>query len=163
MSKEACFYWGFGGCHFSWTGLGPTQKGRTWFSAKNPRGQSSRFSCGTGGGPHGQSQIINLVIGVVPCPSRIADATRVKVGACGPKLTHGLFCRAPLAGRSKASLPVPLQSTRALPARQARMFLPREGAPAGAWRANHALQRMARSRHCWQSNITGSPSLSLGR
>jgi hypothetical protein len=27
---------------------------------------------------------------------------------------------------------------------------------------NHALQRTAQSRYCWQSNIAGSPSLSLG-
>ena len=33
-----------------------------------------------------QTQVINLVIGVVPCPARIADATSDRVGACGTKL-----------------------------------------------------------------------------
>ena len=36
-----------------------------------------------------QSQMINLVIGVVPRPSRITHATSDRVGACGAKLLNG--------------------------------------------------------------------------
>ena len=36
-----------------------------------------------------QTQVINLVIGVVPRPSRITHATRDRVGSCGTKLLNG--------------------------------------------------------------------------
>ena len=88
-----------------------------------------------------QTQVINLVIGVVPCPSRITHATSDRVGACGTKLTHG-FHETPLAVRSTASLPVRAQFTSAARTWQARLFLPREGLPACNWFANHALQRL---------------------
>ena len=38
-----------------------------------------------------QSQVINLVIGVVPRPSRITHATRDRVGSCGAKLLNGFY------------------------------------------------------------------------
>lgn len=38
-----------------------------------------------------QTQMINLVIGVVPRPSRITHATSDRVGACGTKLLNGLL------------------------------------------------------------------------
>jgi len=53
---------------------------------KNPTRPGRKSSCGTGGGPHGQSQVNNLVNGVIPRSSRITDATKVKDGACGTKL-----------------------------------------------------------------------------
>lgn len=52
-----------------------------------------------------QTQVINLVIGVVPRPSRITHATSDRVGACGAKLLNGLL-KTPVAGRPTASLPV---------------------------------------------------------
>ena len=36
-----------------------------------------------------QTQMINLVIGVVPRPARITHATSDRVGACGAKLLNG--------------------------------------------------------------------------
>jgi hypothetical protein len=45
-----------------------------------------------------QSQMINLVNGVEPCPSRITHATNDRVGACGAKLLNG-FRETPVAGR----------------------------------------------------------------
>ena len=51
-----------------WVGRQDNTKRPSWFLAKNPRGRSGSFSCGTGGGPHGQSQMINLVNGVVSPP-----------------------------------------------------------------------------------------------
>ena len=65
-----------------------------------------------------QSQMINLVNGVVPCPSRITHATNDRVGACGAKLLNG-FDETPVAGRPTASLPVRVQCTRPLGLRQA--------------------------------------------
>ena len=38
-----------------------------------------------------QTQMINLVIGVVPRPARITHATSDRVGACGTKLLNGLL------------------------------------------------------------------------
>ena len=55
-------------------------------------------------------QMINLVIGVVPCPSRITHATSDRVGSCGAKLLNG-FIKSPVAGRPTASLPVRTQFT----------------------------------------------------
>jgi hypothetical protein len=52
-----------------------------------------------------QTQVINLVIGVVPRPARITHATSDRVGSCGAKLLNG-FNRTPVAGRPTASLPV---------------------------------------------------------
>jgi len=115
-----------------------------------------------------QTQVINLVNGVVPCPSRIADATSDRVGACGTKLTHG-FKVTPLAGRSPASLPVHAQFTKTARTWQARLFLSREGSPAGDWFANHALQRTPRRAFGLFDNVWPAPrparaeSLSLGR
>ena len=51
-----------------WVGRQDNTKRPSWFLAKNPRGRSGSLSCGTGGGPHGQSQMINLVNGVVSPP-----------------------------------------------------------------------------------------------
>ena len=59
-----------------------------------------------------QSQMINLVIGVVPCPSRITHATSDRVGSRGAKLLNGFF-KSPVAGRPTASLPVRAQFTTA--------------------------------------------------
>ena len=85
-----------------------------------------------------QSQMSNLVIGVVPCPLRITHATSDRVGSCGAKLLNG-FNETPVAGRPTASLPVRAQSTRAARTRQARKFLPRKGSPAGDWSAPEKL------------------------
>ena len=82
-----------------------------------------------------QSQMINLVNRVVPCPSRITDATTDKGGARGAKLLNG-FRKTPVAGRPPASLPVRAQCTSTARTWQARLFLPREGSPAGDWFAN---------------------------
>lgn len=65
-----------------------------------------------------QTQMINLVIGVVPCPSRITHAASDRVGSCGTKLLNG-FLKSPVAGRSTASLPVRAQFTTAPQLRQA--------------------------------------------
>ena len=134
MREEACFYWdSCKGC-FPHAVMQTTQKDRTWVSQKIPRGQSGRSSCGTGGGPHVQTQMINLVNGVVPRPSRITHATSDRVGVCGAKLLNGFF-ETPVAGRPTASLPVRAQFTNAARTWQARMFLPRKGPPAGGWSA----------------------------
>ena len=85
-----------------------------------------------------QSQMINLVNRVVPCPSRITDATTDKVGARGAKLLNG-FRKTPVAGRPPASLPVRAQFTSSARIGQARLFLPREGSPAGDWFAPEKL------------------------
>src|SRR5204863_8929903 len=102
-----------------------------------------------------QSQMSNLVIRVVPCPLRIADATSDRVGACGAKLLNG-FNEIPVAGRPTASLPVRAQSTRAFGPRQARKFLPRKGSPAGDWPLLSRLKRWwghpaARAPVAWRS------------
>ena len=89
-----------------------------------------------------QSQMSNLVIGVVPRPARITHATSDRVGACGTKLLNG-FNETPVAGRPTASLPVRAQSTRAPGPRQARMFLSRKGSPAGDWSAPDKLGAQA--------------------
>ncbi len=89
-----------------------------------------------------QTQVINLVNGVVPCPSRIADATSDRVGACGTKRHERVQMNT--SGRPVyASLPVRHQFTSGAGTWQALKFLPREGAPAGDWFAIHALQRLA--------------------
>jgi len=75
-----------------------------------------------------QTQVINLVNGVVPCPLRIADATNDRVGAYGTKLLNG-FVKTPVAGRSTASLPVRAQFTSTARTWQALKFLPRKGRP----------------------------------
>ena len=85
-----------------------------------------------------QTQVINLVNGVVPCPARIAVATNDRVGACGAKLLNG-FDKTPVAGRPTASLPVRAQFTSTAQTWQALLFLPREGLPAGNWFAPEEL------------------------
>ena len=85
-----------------------------------------------------QSQMINLVNGVVPCPARITHATNDRVGSCGTKLRNG-FLRTPVASRPTASLPVRAQCTSTAPTWQAHLFLPREGLPAGNWFAPEKL------------------------
>jgi hypothetical protein len=77
-----------------------------------------------------QTQMINLVIGVVPRPTRITHAASDRVGACGAKLLNG-FKQTPVAGRPTASLPVRAQFTSTVRTWQALLFLPREGLPAG--------------------------------
>ena len=59
-----------------------------------------------------QSQMINLVIGVVPRPIKVTHATSDRVGACGAKLLNG-FVKSPVAGRPTGSLPVHAQFTTA--------------------------------------------------
>src|ERR1041385_6717622 len=67
-----------------------TQKGRTWFSAKKSHAAESVQSVvEPEAGRTFQRQMINLLIGVVTCPSRIADATSDRVGACGTELLNG--------------------------------------------------------------------------
>ena len=75
-----------------------------------------------------QSQMINLVNGVVTRSLAATDATNDRVGACGTKLLNG-FKQTPLAGRPTASLPVRAQFTRERRTGQARLFLPRKGPP----------------------------------
>ena len=115
-----------------------TQKGRTWVSQKIPRGQSGRSSCGTGGGPHAQSQIINLVNGVVTVALRPRTPPVIRATRAGPSSMNG-FKRTPVASRSTASLPVRAQFTSAARTGQALLFLPREGSPAGDWFAREKL------------------------
>ena len=55
-------------------------------------------------------QMIHLVIGGVPWPSRITHATSERVGSCGAKLRNGCL-KSPVAGRPTASLPVRTQFT----------------------------------------------------
>ncbi len=95
-----------------------TQKGRSWCSQKIPRGQGTDQVVEPEAGRRIQTQVINLVIGVVPCPSRITHATSDRVGSCGTKLLNG-FKRTPVAGRSTASLPVRAQWNRSARTRQA--------------------------------------------
>lgn len=132
MSEEACFYWDFcKGC-FPHAVMQTTQKGRTWVSHKTPCGQSGRSSCGTGGGPHGQSQIINLVNGVVTVALRPRTPPMIGSTRAGPSSMNG-FKRTPVAGRPTASLPVRAPFTSTARTWQALKFLPREGSPAGDW------------------------------
>ena len=56
-----------------------------------------------------QSQMINLVIGVVPRPSRITHATSDRVGACGAKLLNGF--KRNTSGRPAYSFPSGSPST----------------------------------------------------
>ena len=88
-----------------------------------------------------QRQMNNLLIGVVPRPSRIATATSVRFGARGTKLTHGLNSHHWLAG---LQLPFRFNAKRAQTweSAQARKFLLDAGPPAGGWGANQALQRL---------------------
>ena len=91
---------------------------------KAATGRGGKPSCGTGGGPHGQSQMFNLVNGVVPSPARIADATNDNwVGACGTRLLNG-FKQTPVAGRPTASLPVHTHFTTRPLAGKSSQFLP---------------------------------------
>jgi len=133
MREEACFCESFGRSCFQPAALAATQKGRSWFSAKTIHAAKSADQVEEPeAGRMIQSQVSNLVIGVVPRPVRITHATTDRVGACGAKLLNG-FNETPVAGRPTASLPVRAQSTRAFELRQARMFLPRKGSPAGDW------------------------------
>ena len=142
MREEACFYWdSCKGC-FPHAVMQTTQKDRTWVSQKIPRGQGGRSSCGTGGRPHGQSQIINLVNGVVTVALRPRTPPMIRATRAGPSSMNG-FKRTPVASRPTASLPVRAQFTSTVRTWQARLFLPREGLPAGNWFANHTL----RTRH----------------
>lgn len=85
-----------------------------------------------------QTQVINLVNGVVPCPSRIADATSDRVGACGTKLHERVQMNT--SGRPVyASLPVRHQFTSGAGTWQALKFLPRKGSPLGDWFAPEEL------------------------
>ncbi len=74
-----------------------------------------------------QTQMINLLVGVVRRPTRITHATSDRVGACRAKLLNG-FIKSPVASRPTASLPVRAQFTSAARTWQARLLLPREGA-----------------------------------
>ena len=85
----------------------------------------------------------NLVNRVVPRPLRITDATTDQVGARGAKLLNG-FKQTPVAGRPTTSLPVRAQFTSTARTWQARLFLPREGPPAGDW---FALEQNALDSH----------------
>ena len=139
MSKEACFCGSFGRSCFQPAAVAATQKGRSWFSAKKSHAAKSAHQVEEPeAGRMIQSQVSNLVIGVVPRPVRITHATSDRVGACGAKLLNG-FNQTPVAGRPTASLPVRAQSTRAARTRQARMFFPRKGSPAGDWSAPEKL------------------------
>ena len=83
-------------------------------------------------------QMSNLVNRVVTRSLAATDATTDQGGACGAKLLIG-FNETPLAGRTTASLPVRTQFTSAARTWQARLFLPREGSPAGGWFALEKL------------------------
>ena len=77
-----------------------------------------------------QSQMINLVNGVVTRRLGATDATNDRVGACGAKLLNGLVSTI---GRPAYSFPSgspPNQPKRAKLGKP-RMFLPRKGPPAG--------------------------------
>jgi hypothetical protein len=89
MSEEACFYWGFCVGGFWQVTISATQKGRTWFSEKIHAAKAVNQVVEPEAGRMVQSQMSNLVIGVVPCPSRITHATSDRVGACGAKLLNG--------------------------------------------------------------------------
>ena len=106
---------------------------------KLPRGLVNESSCGTGGGPHGPSQIINLVNGVVPRRLAAVDATNDRGDACRAKLHERVL----LEHQWPAGLQLPfrfaVQSTRGASTRQARMFLPRKGPPAGGSSAPEEL------------------------
>lgn len=81
-----------------------------------------------------QSQVSNLVSGVVPCLSRITHATSDRVGACGAKLHERL--QKNTSGRPACGFPSGSRSIRqSVRTGQARMFLPRKGSPAGDWSA----------------------------
>ena len=95
-----------------------------------------------------QTQVINLVNGVVPRPSRITHATSDRVGACGAKLLNG-FNGTPVAGRPTASLPVRHQFINTARTWQALKFLSREGSPAGDWLAPEKLDAQVIDMQCW--------------
>ena len=86
-----------------------------------------------------QTQVINLVIGVVTRSLAATDATSDRVGACGAKLHE----RVQNEHQWQAGLQLPFRfafNPPRLPPRRKRLFLPRKGPPAGGWFANHALQ-----------------------
>ena len=83
-----------GVCAWACFSGGPSRqhkKAERGVAKKNPTRPGGCSSCGTGGGPHGQSQFINLVNGVVTRSLAAPDATRDRVGACGTRLLNGLF------------------------------------------------------------------------
>ena len=85
-----------------------------------------------------QSQMSNLVNGVVTRSLAATDATNDRVGACGTKLHERVQMNT--SGRPVyASLPVRHQFTSGAGTWQALKFLPREGLPAGNWLAPEEL------------------------
>ena len=126
MSQEPVFIGIFGGA--IWRGRAARQhkKAGRGFREKIPRGQISKSSCGTGGGPHVQTQMINLVNGVVTRGLATTDATSDRVGARGAKLLNGLYEH-----HWPAGLQLPFrftaQSTQAPRTRQASIVSPAKG------------------------------------
>jgi hypothetical protein len=118
------------------------------FGQKIPRGQSARSRCGTGGGPHGQWQIINLVNGVVTRSLAATDATNDRVDACGTKLHE----RVQLNTSGESVYGFPSGSLVSQPKRSGfgkpRKFLPRKGPPAGGWSAPEELDMQALDNEC---------------
>jgi hypothetical protein len=104
--------------------LQATQKGRHGFSQKKIHAAKSASQVvEPEAGRMIHSQVINLVIGVVPRPSRITHATSDRVGSCGAKLLNGLSKH-----QWQAGLQLPfrfaLNFTTAPDASQAPRFLP---------------------------------------
>ena len=83
--EPACLL-GFCEDGFLASGIGDNTKRPNVVLPKKSTRPGRKPSCGTGGGPHGQSQVFNLVNGVVTRRLAAADATSVKDGACGTKL-----------------------------------------------------------------------------
>ena len=100
-----------------------------------------------------QTQVVNLVIGVVPRPTGIMHATSDGVGACGAKLLNGF---ANTSGRPAYSFPSGSRSIHQhLRTWQARLFLLRKGPPAGGWFANHPQRNPEPAGHCFAAALVG--------
>ena len=88
---KPCFLGRFCRAGFEQAEVEATQKGRTWFFQKFHATKATKQVVEPEPGRRIQSQMSNLVIGVVPRPARITHAASDRVGSCGAKLLNGLL------------------------------------------------------------------------
>jgi hypothetical protein len=126
----------------------PTQKSRTWVLQKSHAARAANQNVEPESGRRVETQMSNLVNGVVTRSLAATDATNDRVGTCGTKLLNG-FKQTPVAGRSTTSLPVRAQFTTRTQTWQARMFLPRKGPSADGWSAPEKLDAQTVDNQHW--------------